>query len=134
MLDAGPLIGLCYAPDGYSVSAGAGFRALARAGTRLVVPLPIVFEVYKWLLHRAGPRVARLSLVRIREAVAIVYPAADDLDRAVEIVARVPAWQGSLEDAIVAATALDLKVPVWTLNYRDMAAFPMLTFWTPGAG
>ncbi len=77
---------------------------------------------------------ARLSLVRIREAVEILYPAADDLDRAVEIVARMPAWQGSLEDAIVAATALDLKVPVWTLNYRDMAAFPMLTFWTPGAG
>ena len=33
----------------------AGFERLAREGARLVTPLPIVFEVYKWLLYEAGP-------------------------------------------------------------------------------
>lgn len=131
MLDAGPLVGLCYAPDAYSAIADAGFRQLAHARTRQLAPLPIVLEVFKWLLHRAGPRLARIGIARIRRATEIVYPTADDLDRVADVVARMPTWEGSLEDALVATTAMEMKVPVWTLNYRDLAAFSRLTFWTP---
>jgi hypothetical protein len=42
-----------------------------------------------------------------------------------------PAWRGTLEDALVAVTGLRLRAPVWTLNYRDLAAFGSLEFWTP---
>ncbi|HLH25205.1 MAG TPA: hypothetical protein VK066_22005 [Chloroflexota bacterium] len=32
-----------------------------------------------------------------------------------------------------AVTGLSLSVPVWTLNYRDLAAYPNLHLWTPSA-
>jgi predicted nucleic acid-binding protein len=40
-------------------------------------------------------------------------------------------WAGTLEDAVVAVTALRLRVPVWTLNVRDLGARPELRFWNP---
>jgi predicted nucleic acid-binding protein len=40
-------------------------------------------------------------------------------------------WAGSLEDAVVAVTALRLRSPVWTLNVRDLGVLPALHFWNP---
>ncbi|MBA2451076.1 MAG: hypothetical protein H0V51_23945 [Chloroflexi bacterium] len=55
VLDAGPLIALLHSMDSDHEVAVAGFERLARERARLVTPLPIVFEVYKWLLYEAGP-------------------------------------------------------------------------------
>ncbi|HZS03064.1 MAG TPA: type II toxin-antitoxin system VapC family toxin [Chloroflexota bacterium] len=131
VLDAGPLIAWLYAHDADHAMAVAGFRELARASTRVLVPLPIVFEVYKWLLFEIGPAGAREGLARVRLGMQIQYPDAMVLDRAISVMDSMPTWRGTLEDALVAVIGLSLDVPVWTLNYRDLSAFPNLHFWTP---
>jgi hypothetical protein len=110
----------------------AGFQQLARAGTRLTVPLPIVFEVYKWLLFEVGQAGAREGLTRVRGSVEILYPDASMMERAIDVLASMPTWAGTLEDALVGVTGLWFDLPVWTLNYRDFGAFRNLHFWTPG--
>ena len=131
MLDSGPLIGLCYASDAYNTIAVAGFRQLAQARTRQIAPLPVIFEVFKWVLHRAGPAAARRALALVQRATEIYYPNVADVERSVEVLGSMPLWRGSLEDAFVASMALEMGVPVWTMNYRDFGTVPKLTFWTP---
>jgi predicted nucleic acid-binding protein len=131
VLDAGPLIAWLYSLDAGHATAVAGFRELARAGTRVLVPLPIVFEVYKWLLFEIGPKGAREGLARMRRGMEILYPETVMLERVSTVLATMPDWRGALEDALVAVTGLQLDVPVWTLNYRDLGAFRNLRFWTP---
>jgi predicted nucleic acid-binding protein len=130
VLDAGPLIALLHGADPDHAGAVAGFRRLAAFHTRLVTPLPVVFEVYKWLLFEGGAGPARVGLQRMRQSLDIAYPEEADLGAAAQLVAAMPAWRGTLEDAFVALTGLRLAAPVWTLNYRDLAAFQRLQFWT----
>lgn len=132
MVDAGPLIALLHGRDPDHSAAVGGFRRLARQRARLIAPAPIVFEVYKWLVYEANPDSARLGLERMRRALQIVYPGPDDLDEVAMVIGRMPNWQGTLEDALVALTALRLGVPAWTLNFRDLSAFRNLQFWSPG--
>ena len=112
-------------------TAEAGFRQLAGARTRLITPLAIVFEVYKWLVYEAHAGAARFGLQQMRQSLEIVYPGAANLDEVVTVLAAMPAWNGTLEDALVAVTGLRLGAPVWTLNFRDLSAFRNLRFWTP---
>lgn len=129
VLDAGPLIALFHAKDPDHSKALDGFRRLVRHKTRLVTPLPVVFEVYKWLLFQAGPETARKGLKGLVETLEI-EPL--DLESFVVLQASVqglPGWRGSLEDASVALLALRLKAPVWTFNYRDLGVFKGLSFW-----
>ncbi len=131
VLDAGPLIALLHGRDPDHAAAVAGFRQLAQSGTRATTPLPIVFEVYKWLVYEAHPAAARHALQRMRQSLEIVYPGAADLDDVARVTLALPGWRGSLEDALVAVTGLRLGVPVWTLNFRDLAAFRGIQFWAP---
>ncbi|MEL6973631.1 MAG: type II toxin-antitoxin system VapC family toxin, partial [Bacteroidota bacterium] len=62
VLDAGPLIGLFYAKDTYHQNCIDGIAELTQKRTALLTPLPIVFEVYKWLLQRNRPDIARRAL------------------------------------------------------------------------
>jgi predicted nucleic acid-binding protein len=133
VVDAGPLIALFHEPDHAHTVAVAGFHQLFEARTEVLIPLPIVFEVYKWIVYQTHPAVARQALERMREALDIVHPSPDDLDEVVIVLDSMPTWGGSLEDALVAVTGLSLDVPVWTLNYRDLSAFRNLQFWTPTA-
>jgi predicted nucleic acid-binding protein len=131
VLDAGPLIALLYQPDAQHADAEHGYRQLVQARTELIAPLPVVFEVYKRLAYDAHPGIARLALEQMRDSLDIRYSRPDHLDEIVDVLDSMPAWPGSLEDALVAVVALQLDVPVWTFNYRDLAAFPNLRFWTP---
>ena len=131
MLDAGPLIGLFYRPDAHHADAQLGFQQLNRAGARPIAPLPIVFEVYKWLAYNASAATAQLALPRMRATLEIMHPGQEELREVTGVLDSMPAWGGSLEDAMVALAALKLDVPVWTFNYRDFAAFRNLHFWTP---
>jgi hypothetical protein len=131
LLDAGPLISFFFERDAEHSTAVVGFRQLARAHTRLIAPLPIVFEVYKWLLYQAHPGAAQLGLQRMRRSLEIVYPGVDDFKEVAAVLAGLATWNGTLEDALVALMGLRMDVPVWTMNYRDLAAFPNLHFWTP---
>jgi predicted nucleic acid-binding protein len=130
VLDAGPLIALVHAADQDHATSVAGFRQLAASGARLIAPLPIVFEVYKWVLYNGGSRAAGRALSTLVEATEVVYPSPEEFGGVRELVAALPDWQGTLEDALVALIALQLHVPLWTLNYRDLSAFPRLSFWT----
>lgn len=131
VVDAGPIIALLHAADPDHAAAAAGFRQLVSVRARLVTPLPIVFEVYKWLLFEGGSGPARTGLERMRESMDLAYLREGDLAAVAHLVAAMPSWTGTLEDAAVALTALRLPAPLWTLNYRDLAAFKNLEFWTP---
>lgn len=65
------------------------------------------------------------------EATEISYAMRDEFQGVQELVTALADWQGTLEDALVALTALQHRAPVWTLNNRDLSAFPRLSFWTP---
>ncbi len=93
--------------------------------------MPILFEVFKWLLFEAGPQAARKGLAKVVEGAVVVPFNLEDLEEARLLLTRLPGWEGTLEDASVALLALRLGAPVWTLNYRDLGAFPTLRFWTP---
>jgi predicted nucleic acid-binding protein len=131
VLDAGPLIALLHGKDPDHTGAVVGFERLARARSRLVTPLPVVFEVYKWLVYEAGPAPARRGLARMRQGLEIIYPAAVALEEVVAVVEAMPNWAGTPEDALVALTGLRMGAPVWTLNFRDLSAFRNLQLWAP---
>ena len=131
MLDAGPLVALFDDQDADHSLAVRGFRQLNASRARLVTPVPIVFEVHKWLLYEHGSTVARDALDRMRRTLMFAFLDDAQLSEVTQIMASMPRWEGSLEDALVAQTAARAGVPVWTLNYRDLAAFSNLTFWTP---
>jgi predicted nucleic acid-binding protein len=52
VIDAGPLIGFFYAKDTHHSVCVAGLTQLAASKTEILAPLPIIFEVYKWLLQK----------------------------------------------------------------------------------
>jgi predicted nucleic acid-binding protein len=131
VLDAGPLIALFHLQDPDHDDAVRGFRALADRQAKLVVPAPVIFEVYKWLLYHAEYAVAQLGLREMRESLVVAYIDAGEFEMACQIAGSLRGWTGTLEDAVVALEALRLRMPVWTLNYRDLSAFPRLTFWNP---
>ena len=58
VLDAGPLIALFHKGDrDHAVIAG-GFDQLSVANAMVILPLLIVFQVYKWLLFQVGASLA----------------------------------------------------------------------------
>ena len=80
ILDAGPLIGLFYAKDTYHNDCVKGFDQLAKSRTILLTPLPIVFEVYKWLLQRTRPKIAQHTLQVMYESLHLLPIELDDRD------------------------------------------------------
>lgn len=131
VLDAGPLIGLFYLKDTHHHECRAGFQQLANRKTILLCPMPIVFEIYKWLLQRTHAAIAQQALKTIQESLHILLLDQSDLEAFQNLVFGLPNWQGSLEDASVILTALRYRCPVWTFNYRDFSLFNTLEFWTP---
>lgn len=129
VLDAGPLIALYHAADPDHESALRGFQTLAQAKSRLIVPLPVVLEVFKWLFFEGGPDKARVALGKMREGLEVVPLGLGELDAIQALLQALPDWKGTVEDASVALLALRLGVPVWTLNYRNLGVFPKLEFW-----
>lgn len=127
-LDAGPLIALYHAAAPDHTEAVRGFGSLAENKSRLLVPLPVVMEVYKWLLFEGGPDKARLALGKMREGLEIVPLSLADLAALKTLMDALPGWKGTLDDAKVALLGLRLSIPVWTLNYHDLGVFGRLEF------
>ncbi|MEO0808742.1 MAG: PIN domain-containing protein [Cyanobacteria bacterium J06643_4] len=131
VLDAGPLIALFYAKDTYHAQGVAGFSQLIESDTLLLTPVPIIFEVYKWLLQRTRPEIAQKTLLTMNDSLHILTIDAEAFSQLQTVVAQLPQWQGSLEDATVMLTALQYRCPVWTYNFRDFSIFSALEFWNP---
>jgi predicted nucleic acid-binding protein len=93
--------------------------------------LPIVFEVYKWLLQRTTPQIAQNTLKTMEKSLHFI--SIDDViyDEVKAMILALPQWQGSLEDATLAIIALRYRCPIWTLNFRDFGIFKNLEFWNP---
>ena len=73
----------------------------------------------------------REGLEIMGEALEMVYLEPADLESVAAIIHAMPGWPGTLEDATVVVTALRLKAPVWTLNYRDFRPFTRVELWNP---
>jgi predicted nucleic acid-binding protein len=134
VVDAGPFIAHIREDDPDHSTAVRGFEALARMKSHLIVPAPIVLEVFKWTLHHGGPAAARSVLARMRGGCEVLPLDRRMFEAACALVDHLPGWEGTLEDATVAVSAMELGVPVWTLNYRDFAAFPRVGLWNPPTG
>jgi predicted nucleic acid-binding protein len=133
ILDAGPLIGLFYSRDTYHQECVQGFAYLRNQRVALVVPIPILFEVYKWLLQRTHVEEAQQALAVMTDSFHPVALSHEDFGALQAMVLRLPDWKGSLEDGTVVMTALRYQSPLWTYNYRDLAQFKSLEFWTPAS-
>lgn len=131
VLDAGPLIAFFYAKDTEHKLCQLGFEQLFADNTDLLTPIPVVFEVYKWLLQRTTPAVAQATLAVMQENLKFVPLNQQDVDEIYLTVQTLPQWQGSLEDATVILLAQRYSCPIWTLNYRDFGVFKFLEFWNP---
>ena len=131
VLDAGPIIGVLDITDSYHEISVRGFGQLREAHSRMAVPIPILFEVYKHIAYAIDVRTAHRALEYMRAGFDHVYFDQPDLEELYALLASMPWWGGSLEDATLAMVGLSRDVPVWTFNYRDLRAFPNLQFWSP---
>lgn len=130
-IDAGAFIGLFYAKDTYHQQCVEGFAQLAKQKTILLTPIPIVFEVYKWLLQRTHSTTAQHALEVMEESLHFIEIGLADWADLKVMLLKLPQWQGSLEDASVALVALRYRCPIWTYNFRDFTVFKGLDFWIP---
>lgn len=92
---------------------------------------PIGGGASKWVLFNSGATMAKHSLGVPQRAPELNIATEADLADAALLATSLHDWGGTLEDASVAALALRLGLPIWTLNSRDFTAFPRLSFWTP---
>jgi predicted nucleic acid-binding protein len=131
ILDAGPLIALLSAEDDYHEKCLAGFAKLPVEFGEVLTPLPILFEVYKFVARSQSPSVAQKALAVIVSDTVVVPLDLEMFEYIFGIICQLPNWRGSLEDASVVAIALSYNAPVWTLDYRDLSWFKNIELWTP---
>jgi predicted nucleic acid-binding protein len=131
VVDAGPLIAILDGRAKEHRTAVRGLDRLISARTRIIIPLPIVFEVFKWLSNETRREVARAWLGRLHRGAVVRFPEPSDIDRVTSILHMLPSWRGSMEDALLVVICQKERLPLWTYNYRDLAAFKTLEFWTP---
>ncbi|MEH2282965.1 MAG: hypothetical protein V7K90_16820 [Nostoc sp.] len=62
VLDAGPLIALVSVQDDYHQECKAGFSKLPALFGEVLTPLPVLFEVYKFVLREQSSRAAMTAL------------------------------------------------------------------------
>lgn len=62
VIDAGPLIALFCSKDPEHAVCRTGFEQLAAQETQLLTPIPVIFEVYKWLFYRVSRPIALQAL------------------------------------------------------------------------
>lgn len=94
VLDAGPLIALFSAKDADHRICKAGFEQLSESRTILLTPIPIIFEVYKWILYRTTPAMAQNTLDVMQESLHTVPLNQLDFHELYIMVRTLPHWQG----------------------------------------
>ena len=131
VIDSGPLIATLFEKDRYHLQAVKGFQQLQQEEQTLVLPLPIVFEVHRWLLQQQSSQLAQAVFTAIDRSFQIYAISESDFSAIKQIIFDLSNWEGTLADASVVYVAMKLGCPVWTLDYRDLSRFSKLTFWTP---
>ncbi|MEM9275570.1 MAG: PIN domain-containing protein [Cyanobacteria bacterium P01_F01_bin.143] len=133
VLDSGPLIGLLSKKDQYHQEAKRGFREIPDTFGEVLTPLPILFEVYKFVSRYQSLNSARSLLSIIQTETITVSLSNSDFTTISDLVLTTPNWQGSLEDASVIFTAQQYQAQIWTVDYRDFGFFNNLEFWNPSS-
>lgn len=131
IVDAGPLIALFSAQDRDHTLCRSGFEQLAAQQMPIRIPLPILFEVYKWLLYHATYNQVQIALLTMQESLEVDPLTLAHLAELTLMVQSLSNWKGSLEDASVILMAQRHQCPIWTLNYRDLGIFKGIEFWNP---
>ncbi|MEH1913890.1 type II toxin-antitoxin system VapC family toxin [Nostoc sp.] len=131
VLDAGPLIALVSVQDDYHQEYKAGFSKLPALFGEVLTPLPVLFEVYNFVLREQSSRAAMTALGVISENTVTVPVNMEMFQEIYSMVRQIPDWQGTLEDASVVAVAQLYDTSVWTLDYRDLSWFKSLELWSP---
>ncbi len=72
VLDAGPLIALLSKKDQYHDNAQQGFTQIPVTFGEVLTPLPILFEVYKFVSRKESAQVAQTLLSIIQEETRVV--------------------------------------------------------------
>ena len=131
VLDAGPLIALVSKKDNYHSEAKRGFNQIPVNFGEVLTPLPILFEVYKFVSRNESAQVAQKLLSIIQYDTVIIPISETDFATISDLVLQIANWQGTLEDASVILIAQKYQAQVWTLDYKDLSYFSNVQFWTP---
>ena len=131
VLDAGPLIGLVSKKDNYHSGAKQGFSQIPINFGEVLTPLPILFEVYKFVSRHESAKAAQTLLSIIKYDTVIIPISETDFAIISDLVLQITNWQGTLEDASVIVIAQQYQAQVWTLDYKDLGYFSNVQFWTP---
>ncbi len=131
VLDAGPLIALVSKKDNYHSEAKRGFNQIPVNFGEVLTPLPILFEVYKFVSRNESAQVAQKLLSIIQYDTVIIPISEADFATISDLVLQIANWQGTLEDASVILIAQKYQAQVWTLDYKDLGYFSNVQFWTP---
>ncbi len=131
VLDAGPLIALVSKKDNYHSEAKRGFNQIPVNFGEVLTPLPILFEVYKFVSRNESAQVAQKLLSIIQYDTVIIPISETDFATISDLVLQIANWQGTLEDASVILIAQKYQAQVWTLDYKDLGYFSNVQFWTP---
>jgi predicted nucleic acid-binding protein len=106
VIDAGPLIAILDDREKEHHHAVHGLDLLIAARTQIVIPLPIVFEVFKWLSNETRREVARAWLGQIQTGAVVRFSERSDIDRVTAILFMMHTWRGSMEDALLVASSV----------------------------
>ena len=131
VLDAGPLIALVSKKDNYHSEVKRGFNQIPVNFGEVLTPLPILFDVYKFVSRNESAQVAQKLLSIIQYDTVIIPISETDFATISDLVLQIANWQGTLEDASVILIAQKYQAQVWTLDYKDLGYFSNVQFWTP---
>ncbi|MBD2395179.1 PIN domain-containing protein [Cyanobacterium aponinum FACHB-4101] len=131
ILDTGPLIALVSERDNYHSEAKLGFSQISLVFGEVLTPLPILFEVYKFVARNESPKIAQKLLSVIQEETVIVTISESDFVTISDLVLNFSHWGGTLEDASVIVIAKKYQGQIWTIDYKDLGFFGDIEFWNP---
>jgi predicted nucleic acid-binding protein len=131
VLDAGPVIALFSRRDDYHELAKDGFARLPREFGEVLIPLSIVFEVYKFVAFNESFGIAQEMLATLQAETVIEILSQDDFLQIFGLATQYPDWTGTLEDGSVLVVAKRTQSFVWTIDYKDLGFFKNIDFWTP---
>ena len=131
VLDAGVLITLFNRLDPDHETVKTGFIQLEQMNTQLIVPSCVVLETAKRLLFDVNTQAMQVATAAMLEDMDVLDTNQETILEALQLIQNLNHRTATLEDAIVMHTALNIGVPVWTINYRDFAAIKNLKFWNP---
>lgn len=90
VVDSGPVIGAIDEDDEHHREVSRGFQLLADARAQILIPVPIVFEVYKRLAYDVGPSLAARGLDYMTTSLTLLYIGTDELDALKTVIAAMP--------------------------------------------